>query len=68
MIMGYFNVGTVEAFDLLAEHSQNTNTKVSALAAHLVAAADNGHLHQVLRRLADARASRQGKNAPTQPF
>ncbi|MCW3768896.1 PAS and ANTAR domain-containing protein [Paenarthrobacter sp. PAE-2] len=48
ILMGYFNIGPAEAFDRLAARSQNTNVKVSALAAQLVAAADNRRIHDTL--------------------
>ncbi|KRE76639.1 PAS and ANTAR domain-containing protein [Arthrobacter sp. Soil761] len=64
MIMGYFNVGAVEAFDRLAGHSQHANIKVSALAAQLVAAADQGHLHDVLRGWPPTLAPRQQGSGP----
>lgn len=64
ILMGYFNVGSAEAFDRLARHSQHTNIKVSALAARLVAAADDGHLHDVLHNWPTTLAPQQHKTTP----
>lgn len=44
ILMGYFNIGPAESFDRLSKYSQNANTKVSTLAATLVAAASHGRL------------------------
>ncbi|KSU76093.1 PAS fold-containing protein [Pseudarthrobacter enclensis] len=55
IIMGFFNIGPAEAFTVLSKQSQDTNTKVSALAARLVEAADNGAVHPILQRWAAPR-------------
>lgn len=52
ILMGYLDVGADEAFHRLAVHSQNTNTKVAALAAELAAAANHGRAHDMLRQWA----------------
>ena len=48
IIMAVSGVGPEEAFLVLSEQSQNTNTKVSVVAAALVSAAANGTLRQTL--------------------
>lgn len=67
IIMGYFNIGPAEAFDRLSGHSQNTNTKVAVLAEQLVAAADNGEIHENLRTWPAPRPARPGTSAPALP-
>ncbi|MHC6231845.1 PAS and ANTAR domain-containing protein [Arthrobacter sp. MMS24-T111] len=66
ILMGYFNIGAAEAFDRLTGQSQHTNIKVSALAGHLVAAADRGRLHCVLDNWAAPQAPWQHGRAPSQ--
>lgn len=52
ILMAHFHVGPSAAFELLSQRSQNTNTKAAVLAAGLVAAAEQGRIHEVLRRWA----------------
>lgn len=51
ILMGHFTINPVESFDRLSKYSQNTNIKVSSVAAGLVAAASQGRLPEVLHRL-----------------
>jgi hypothetical protein len=67
IIMGFFNIGAAEAFTVLSGHSQNTNTKVSALAADLVEAAGNGTIHTVLRSWAASPSPHQANRAKGAP-
>lgn len=50
ILMGYFNISPAEAFAHISQCSQNTNTKVAVVAAGLVAAAEKGRIHAVLKR------------------
>jgi hypothetical protein len=67
IIMGFFNIGAAEAFTVLSGHSQNTNTKVSALAADLVEAAGSGTIHTVLRSWAASPWPHQANRAKGAP-
>jgi hypothetical protein len=67
IIMGFFNIGAAEAFTVLSGHSQNTNTKVSALAADLVEAAGSGTIHTVLRSWAASPSPHQANRAKGAP-
>jgi hypothetical protein len=63
ILMGYFNVGSVEAFSLLALQSQHTNTKAAAIAMALVAAAEAGRIQSILRQWESLPRTRQRNGA-----
>jgi AmiR/NasT family two-component response regulator len=52
IIMAIKGVGPEQAFHLLSEQSQNTNTKLSAVAAALVSAATRGALRRPMAQWA----------------
>ena len=60
MLMVTHRVDADTAFELLRHHSQNTNTKVHHLAAHLVAHTATLHLDETIPAQVDALLHHQG--------
>ena len=63
ILMGHFNLGSDEAFSLLALESQHTNTKAAAIAEALVAAAEAGRIRTLLHQWESLPGARLQKNA-----